>query len=403
MQPQVINRPLEDGRSSDDKDVRVWSLIDMAAGATGILFTRWRPLLDGPLFGAFGPMGMDGSVTPQAEMASKLARWSNAHGDLWKSRPVKGDVGIVFVQEAEDFNSVQSGGAATVGGRGGRGAAAAGGRGTAASAGGGSAAGAYVQSLQGAYQAFFDSNIQADFVSVDHIGEYPMIYLAYPEMLKKSTADKLRDYVAKGGKLISEGCPGYFGDGGTVGTVQPNLGLDELFGARETYVQFTPDLLDRLTLTVRDKQIGGGYFLQEYKLAGGQAAGHYSNGHIAAVEHTSGTGKTLLIGTFPGGSYYRNHSPATREFFAGLLAWAGVQQQVQTSDPEVKARLHTGAGGTYVWVVNPTRTPRTVKVSLPSTFQRAAELWQESSHPTVVGNTLTTTADDRNAAVIRLD
>ena len=133
MQPQVINRPLEDGRSSDDKDVRVWSLIDMAAGATGILFTRWRPLLDGPLFGAFGPMGMDGSVTPQAEMASKLARWSNAHGDLWKSRPVKGDVGIVFVQEAEDFNSVQSGGAAAAGGRGGRGAAAAGGRGAAAS------------------------------------------------------------------------------------------------------------------------------------------------------------------------------------------------------------------------------------------------------------------------------
>ena len=94
----------------------------------------------------------------------------------------------------------------------------------------------------------------------------------------------MRDYVAKGGKLISEGCPGYFGDGGTVGAVQPNLGLDQLFGAREDYVQFTPDLLDKLTLTVRDKQIGGGYFLQEYKLAGGQAAGNYSNGHIAAVE-----------------------------------------------------------------------------------------------------------------------
>ena len=84
--------------------------------------------------------------------------------------------------------------------------------------------------------------------------------------------------------MVSEGCPGYFGDGGTVGAVQPNLGLDQLFGARETYVQFTPDLLDKLTLTVRDKQIGGGYFLQEYKLAGGQAAGQYTNGHIAAVE-----------------------------------------------------------------------------------------------------------------------
>jgi len=162
MQPQVVNRPLEDGRSSEEKDVRVWSLVDMAAGATGILFTRWRPLLDGPLFGAFGPMGMDGSVTPQAEMAGQLARWTNSHTDLWKSRPVKGDVGIVFVQESEDFNAVQSGGASRAG----------------------TAAGAYTQSVQGAYQAFFDSNIQADFVSIDDIGEYPLIYLPIRSILE---------------------------------------------------------------------------------------------------------------------------------------------------------------------------------------------------------------------------
>jgi beta-galactosidase len=380
MQPQVINRPLEDGRSSDDKDVRVWSLIDMAAGATGILFTRWRPLLDGPLFGAFGPMGMDGSITPRAEMAGKLASWTNSHADIWKSRPVKGDVGIVFVQEAEDFNSVQSSG-----GR------------------GGPAAGAYSQSAQGAYQAFFDSNIQADFVSIDDIGEYPMIYLPYPEMLKKSTADKLRDYVAKGGKLVSEGCPGYFGDGGTVGAIQPNLSLDELFGARETYVQFTPDLLTKLTLTVKGKEIAGQYFLQEYKPAGGQAVGQYANGHIAAVENAFGNGKTLLIGSFPGGGYFRSHAPSTREFFSGLLAWAGVQQQVQSSDPEVKVRLHKGAGGAYLWVVNPTRTVRTVRILLPSKFQRAVELWQESSQPAVNGNMLATSVGDRNAAVIRLE
>ncbi|HWB86327.1 MAG TPA: alpha-amylase family protein [Bryobacteraceae bacterium] len=392
MQPQVINRPLEDGRSSDAKDVRVWSMIDMAAGASGILFTRWRPLLDGPLFGAFGPMGMDGSVTPRAEMASTLAKWTNAHPELWKSRPVKGDVGIVLVQEAEDFNDIQSalsGG----GGRGGRGG------------GGGNAyaAGAYVQSLQGAYQAFFDSNVQADFVSIDDIGEYPMIYLAYPEMLTKSTADKLKAYVENGGTLISEGCPGYFGDRGHVGTVQPNLGLDQLFGARESYVQFTPDLLDKLTLTVKGKQIGGGYFLQEYNLAGGQAVGQYANGHIAAVEHTAGKGKTLLIGTFPAGSYFRNHSPSTREFFLSLLTWAGVQPQVQTSDLQIKARLHKGTSGTYLWVINPSRTTKTVKITLPSGFERATEVWEKSDHPTVAGKTLTATVEDRDGAVIHLE
>ena len=389
LQPQVLNRPLEDGRSSDDKDVRVWSLIDMAAGASGILFTRWRPLLDGPLFGAFGPMGMDGSVTPQAEMAKKLSAWTNAHPELWKSRPVKGDVGIVFVQESADFSVVQgSGGAGSA--RGGR----RGGEGGEAN---------YVHSAQGAYQAFFHSSIQPDFVGIDDINEYPMIYLPYPEMLKKSTADKLRDYVSRGGKLVSEGCPGYFGDGGTVGAVQPNLGLDELFGARETYVQFTPDLLGKLTLTARDKQIGGQYFLQEYKLAGGTAAGHYVNGHIAAVEHSFGKGKTLLIGTFPGGSYFRNRTAGTREFFADLLKWAGVQRQVQSSDATVIGRLHKGAGGTYLWAINPTRTAKTVKLTVPSAFHGATDLWQESSRPAVTGNTVSVSVGERDAAVLRLE
>jgi beta-galactosidase len=69
----------------------------------------------------------------------------------------------------------------------------------------------------------------------------------------------------------------------------------------------------------------------------------------------------------------------------------------------VKARLHRGAGGTYLWVVNPTRTARTVKISLASTFQRAVDLWQESSRPTVSGNTVAVTVEDRNAAVIRLE
>ncbi len=39
---------------------------------------RFRPLLDGPLFGAFGSYGMDGSRTPRSDMASKIAFWTNA-------------------------------------------------------------------------------------------------------------------------------------------------------------------------------------------------------------------------------------------------------------------------------------------------------------------------------------
>ena len=375
MQPQVTGRAREDGRISDAKDVRIWNLISMAGGATGIFYPRWRPLLDGPLWGAFGPMGMDGSVTPKAEMAGAVAKWANANPELWKSHPVKGDIGIVWVPESQIFNFVQLG-----------------------------STDYYTQSARGAYQGFFDSNIQPDFVHIDNINEYPVVYLPYPVMLKQETATKLIEYVQKGGRLICEGLPGYFGDRGHVGEVQPNLGLDRLFGAREKYVEFTPDLLENLTLQVRGSKIDGRYFLQEYLAEGGSVVGTFDNGSAAAVENQFGKGKTLLIGTFPGAGYYRHHSAETRKFFAGLLEWGNVTQGVSSSDPEVKARLHEGPGGKYLWVVNPTRTSREVTIQLTAAeagLVAGKDLWG-GKPVTLKENAVKLTVDDRDAAVIPL-
>jgi beta-galactosidase len=375
MQPQVIRRKREDGRITDEKDVRVWNLIDCAGGATGILYPRWRPLLDGPLFGAFGAFGMDGSMTPRAEMTGTVAKWANSHGELWKSKPVKGDIGLVFVPESEVFNYVQQGSTSQ-----------------------------YAESIRGAYQAFFDNNIQADFVHIDNIAEYPLVYLPYPLMLKEESARKLIAYVENGGSLISEGLPAYFGDHGKVGTVQPNYGLDKLFGARESYVEFTPDLLDDLTLTVRGSRIHGRYFLQTYEPAGASAVGTYGDGRTAAVEHTVGKGKTLLIGTYPGAGYFLHHSAEAKAFFASLLAWGGREPGLKSDAAGTQSRLHTGPGGTYLYVVNPGRTSRAVRITLGNGYRPFAggeDVWGEKK-VSVEGRAIAVEVGDRDAAVIRL-
>jgi beta-galactosidase len=373
MQPQVIGRPREDGRITDEKDVRLWNLISITGGATGILYPRWRPLLDGPLFGAFGAFGMDGSVTPRAEMAGRIAKWANANTDLWKSKPVRGELGIVWIPESQMFNYVQQGSTEH-----------------------------YAQSARGAYQAFFDSNIQADFVHIQDIGQYPLIYLPYPIHLRETTVRKLISYVQNGGVLVSEGFAGYFGDRGKVGTRQPNYGMDELFGARESYVEFTPDLLEDLTFTVREQNINGRYFIQEYEPTTGRATGRYANGKVAAVENQFGKGRTLLIGSFPGSGYYRHSSPQSRTFFAGLLDWAGIRQNVTSSDPLVRARLHRGGGGNVLYVVNPTREERIVFIDVPQTVRSATDVWQNKDVK-FVGQRLQVTVEDRNVAVIRFD
>jgi beta-galactosidase len=373
MQPQVIGRPRDDGRIPDENDVRLWNLVSCAGGATGILYPRWRPLLDGPLFGAFGAFGMDGSVTPRAEMAGKFARWANAHPKVWASRPVQGDIGLVFIPESEMFNYVQQG-----------------------------STDFYAQSIRGAYQAFFDSNIQADFVSLEDIAKYKVVYLPYPVMLKSGTAELLRKYVEDGGTLISEGLPAYFGDHGRAGPTQPNYGLDRVFGARELYVEFTPDLLDNLSLQVQGKNLFGRYFLQEYEAAGGQAAGQYQNGHIAAVENHFGKGRTLLIGTFPGAGYYRHHSAEAKAFFAGLLKMANVDPRLRSDNTAVQARLHSGAGGNYLWVVNPSRNAAKVTVTIADPpFHAAADVWADRAI-TVAGRNVSVSVPARDGVVIAL-
>ncbi|HUT21522.1 MAG TPA: beta-galactosidase, partial [Anaerolineae bacterium] len=296
MQPQVIGKPRDEGRIASPEDIRYWDMVSFMCGATGLCYLRWRPLLDGPLFGAFGPYGMDGSRTDRSEMASKVGKWvtAPAQESLWQSRPVQGEIGILCIPETQLFTYAQQGSTEY-----------------------------YAQSIQGAYQGFFDSNIQADWVRIDHIDEWDTLYLPFPVMLEQETADRLRAWVQAGGTLIAEGCPGYFGDGAHVGLTQPNLGLDELFGARESYVEFTLDLLDDLKLNLSGISVRGGIFLQAYEPTTGTPVGWYEDGRVAAIENRYGKGKTRLLGTMAGAGYASHPGSRSPAFFADVLRWAG--------------------------------------------------------------------------------
>ena len=46
---------------------------------------------------------MHGSVTARAEMAGRFARWANEHPQVWKARPVRGDIGIVFAPVEQEL------------------------------------------------------------------------------------------------------------------------------------------------------------------------------------------------------------------------------------------------------------------------------------------------------------
>jgi beta-galactosidase len=309
-------------------------------------------------------------------MGSVIAKWANSPktGDLFRSRPAKGDIGILFVPESEIAASLMP------------------------------EPENYPQSARGAYMAFHDSNIQADFVHINDIDKHDFLYLPYPIMLSGATARKVTEWVERGGKLISEGTPGYFDERAHAGTVQPAQNLNRLFGAREKSVAFTPDLLENLTFRFGEMVgVSGGINRQSYTPEGGKPVGWYADGTVAAVENTFGKGRTLLIGTHPGAGYHRHHGSKTREFFSSLLAWAGREQNVKRTG-DLAVRLHTGDGGTYLWIINHKTTPAGIEIATArklGNWRKADVLWG-TTEVTAQGSIVKATVPSLDAIVVRL-
>jgi len=83
---------------------------------------------------------------------------------------------------------------------------------------------------------------------------------------------------------------------------------------------------------------------------------------------------------------------------------ADVAPQVKIDDNSVQARLHSGSGGTYLWVTNPTQGPRQVKVTLAAgvgTYKSGEDIWGKQS-VTVDGQQVTVSIGGRDASVIAL-
>jgi len=225
-----------------------------------------------------------------------------------------------------------------------------------------------------------------------------------------------------GGTLIAEGCPGYFDEVGHVSPTQPGMGLDTLLGVRESYVEFTPDILDDLRLNVEGMLVQGGIFLQAYQPTTGSVAGRYeanagpANGQIAVVDNVFGRGRTRLIGTMVGYGHtvhaarppHPDAAPyrpgTTPDLFRSLLGWAGRTPHVRSSDCFIKARLHDGEGGTYLWVANPTRRDRPVRLVISDAwgpFGGARTLWGGECE--IEEDTITLSAPARDVTVIALE
>lgn len=379
LQPQVTGREREDGRITEPEDIRLWNLTTFAGGTRGLLYPRWRPLLDGPLFGAFGAYGMDGLPTPRSEMASSLAKWTNApeQSELLKASPIRGEIGIIILPESQSATFLLSRFGAKD---------------------------QYREALMGVYRAFYDMNIQADFVHVNDIEAYEKLYLPIPAMLSNENADKIAKWVCAGGYLFSEGCPGYFQDHGKVCTTQPGSGLDQVFGVKEEYVEFTQDILMDEYFSFEGQKVLGGEYWQTYKVTTGRELFYDAKNRCCAVENTYGKGTAVLVGTCPSLGYWKVQDKGQKFFFQKVSEWLNIEQHVCSSHDQIKVRMQKKDQKIYVWILNTARERASARLRFSEKFNwKCVEtiFWNGGDY--IVSNqSLEVNIEGRNALILEL-
>lgn len=309
-------------------DLRLWGWAAISRGARAISYYAWYPMSSGYESNGYGMIELDGTITDRARIAGEFAGIVSRNAALFAPlRPRPSKVAILYnrLSYLVGGNTVTPG---TV----------------------------VRNSMIGIYRALFEQNIQVDFIHPDDVvggaaSKYAVIYLSYPLMLQQPVAEALKAYVAGGGTLISEARPAWNDERGAANTRIPGGGLDRTFGARERElraadsVPFTMEpSLDGPLSPVAGRTFNGIGFAEHLDVEGTRsrvlarfAADGSRPGDPAIVLTPQGSGRAILIGTFPSAAFEQDPEKmrGTGELLQRLIASAGVTPDI---------RIEGGAG-----------------------------------------------------------
>lgn len=327
------------------EDIAQWNWLAFMVGAKGLMYWQWRPELLGPESPGFGLCKLDGSRTDRTETASWFSRFMNSHPELEQAEALAGECAIVVVPESQLFAYLAD-----------------------------SKTDAYWKSVYGIYRALWNVNVQVDFCTLDRVNNYPLVFLPFPLMLEEWQVDKLKDYVSRGGVLVSDAAPAHFIDHGYCSFTIPGAGLDEVFGAVEDEMEYVPTLtlgdVPPPAIVWKGMKINCRIYQEKLIPTAGSPVAYFTDGTVAVVDHNYGNGKTRLIGSFPGIEYTETLEYEAELFIRDALSYAGIKPRIEILDQAVKARIHRSATGDFLWVVNTDYQEITTEIRLQPTLDK---------------------------------
>lgn len=346
------------GRVPTPADIRRWMLTGVASGVTGISFWVTRAEIMAAEANGFSLLDSTGESTPRFEEVARVGRALSRYPQLF-ARPScpPSPAGILISETNYQVMELIA-----------------------------HARGHLEYSVRGWHRLLWEMGIAADFVSVEHVAEQPLkrydvLILPMPLSLSEEVAEHLAAYVAQGGHLISEACPGRINEHAFCprGEISPTMA--KLFGVAHESLRMVREPGDERRWS--PLEMGWGQYLDAAMLVGtGELAGRclranvhvetftctdsqpiaVHEGAIVGTARQHGAGQAYLLGTVVGHNGTAYKDPETREFIRALLTSCGVEPD-HAGQLLLRRRV---AGKQEAWVItNPTPDTATESLEVP--------------------------------------
>jgi beta-galactosidase len=302
-----------------DETFWIWQAV--AHGAREFAVYSWYPMSSGFESNGYGLINLDGTLTDRARAAGKAAAVIQRHAsNLLNATPAPAQVAILY-----NRLSYMVGGSQPTLSKLGH---------------------APIDSAIGLHRVFADKQIPVDFVATQEVAsgklvQYKVLFVPFPVMLSADVAEGIKKYVQGGGTVVAEARLAWNNERGFASSVIPGIGLDKVFGARETEIQpaenpqIAIDASANLPGWTSAGPVAGAAFEEDLEpYAGARVLGRFEDGKPAVIENSFGSGKAILLGSFMALAYEEHPDANTQQFLVSLASLAGVSPEVEVSGAE---------------------------------------------------------------------
>ncbi len=303
----------------EDLRSRIWSTI--AHGAKGIIFWQYRAERLGCESNGQGLVGINGEINQRTKEVERISKVINKYENIFRTFEVSpSDVAILYDHRSDLVSRIEN---------------------TKYDTPLTTVDYTYKLSLHGSYTLFWHNHIPVDWLSsqeMEELNRYKLIYLPAPYVVDKSMAEKLTQFVKKGGCLVSESSIGLRAENTWVSLSNPGFGLEHVFGCKEErrLVINEPRTFstDRYGMKVPVTRM-----MTWLSPDGAEILGSWEDGGPALTSHNYGKGKAILIGMYPGASYIDTFDRRLIQFINRIIQEADVNDFVKMQG--VKGTVHS--------------------------------------------------------------